>query len=48
VTALAQPVKAMAQAVFDLLVDRLKAGRDVAQHPVFEFELKVRASSRRP
>jgi DNA-binding LacI/PurR family transcriptional regulator len=38
VTALAQPVKAMAQAVVDLLVDRLKTGRDVAQHPVFEFE----------
>lgn len=46
VTALAQPIKAMAQAMVDLLVDRLKTGRVAAQHRVFEFELKVRASSR--
>ncbi len=45
-TALAQPVKAMAQAVIDILVDRLKTGRDEPRHPVFEFELKIRASSR--
>lgn len=45
-TALAQLVKAMAQAVIDLFVDRLKTGRDEPRHPVFEFELKIRASSR--
>lgn len=47
VTALAQPVRLMAEAVIDLLVDRLHNGRVEPRHLVFEFELRVRASSRK-
>ena len=44
-TALAQPVRQMAECVIDLLVDRLNTGRDEPRHVVFDFELRVRASS---
>ena len=44
-TALAQPVRQMAEGVIDLLVDRLNTGRDEPRHLVFDFELRVRASS---
>lgn len=44
-TALAQPVRQMAECAFDLLVERLKRGRDQPRHEVFDFELRVRASS---
>jgi LacI family transcriptional regulator len=46
VTALAQPVRQMAECVIELLVDRLNMGREEPRHVVFDFELRVRASSR--
>jgi DNA-binding LacI/PurR family transcriptional regulator len=45
-TALAQPVRQMAERMIELLVDRLNVGRDEPRHVVFDFELRVRASSR--
>lgn len=50
-TALAQPVRQMAECAIGLLVERLKKGREDQRHVVFDFDLRVRASSapaRRP
>jgi LacI family transcriptional regulator len=43
-TALAQPLRAMADAAVDLLFERMAAGRRQPAHLVFEFELRVRRS----
>ena len=43
-TTLAQPVRAMARSVADLLLDRLRTGRTQPQRVVFDFELCPRAS----
>jgi DNA-binding LacI/PurR family transcriptional regulator len=45
-TALAQPVRQMAQSVVALLVDRLNSKDGEPRHVVFDFELRVRGSSR--
>jgi DNA-binding LacI/PurR family transcriptional regulator len=45
-TVLAQPVRRMAQAVFDLLLERLQSGRTQTRHVVYECELIVRDSVR--
>jgi LacI family transcriptional regulator len=44
-TALAQPVRAMAEAAVRLLLERVTGRRDAPQEEVFQFELRVRGSS---
>jgi LacI family transcriptional regulator len=44
-TALAQPVRQMAETVVALLVDRLNGDGQEPRHLVFDFELRVRGSS---
>ncbi|HEX6510284.1 MAG TPA: LacI family DNA-binding transcriptional regulator [Chloroflexota bacterium] len=46
-TALAQPVRQMAQTVIELLVGRLQNRRDEPRHLVYPFDLRIRASSGR-
>lgn len=43
-TSLAQPVRQMAQAAADLLMQRISRERTVSRHVVFQFELRKRAS----
>ncbi|MGI8485611.1 MAG: LacI family DNA-binding transcriptional regulator [Thermomicrobiales bacterium] len=43
-TSLAQPVRQMAQAAADLLLQRISRERTVSKHIVFQFELQERAS----
>jgi LacI family transcriptional regulator len=47
VTALAQPVRKMAECVVELLIDRLSGDRRESRHVVFDVELRVRASTAR-
>jgi len=46
-TALAQPVRRMAESVIELLVERLRSEREEPLRMVFDLELRVRASSAR-